>query len=832
MENKRSLKQRLLDHRYLTYISALLFSLLLYCFGNLIDTPRGDTLFTLFVVHAGLAILCLICYMTMERKKPYSKDIKTVLWLLWLVSCYALNREIPVFDESTTWQAVLLVISGATLLTFRYADLLPGWGRALLGISAGVATLLFAYLAICCIPLFPFAAVGIILLGLGFHAFVPAFLVYHTISAIRNLQLGKPALTGAALSLLIVAAFCIRYAMIVQDINQAYNRKMIEGSDELPAWVETANQLRPGFVNDRVLKTGLVFTTSEVLQNLFDFDMPNRNFDARNFHDPLVTIAHLFSPALRPDHADRIKILEALYDSRHEAQERLWSGDKLSTTYVHTCIRLWPEQHLAYTEKSITVYNAARWGAAEGIYSFELPEGGVVTSLSLWINGKEEKAILTTKEKADTAYKTIVGVEQRDPSLVRWQEGNTVSLRVFPVNSMDSRVFKIGVTAPLKVEGGKMIYYNIAFRGPVFRRATEYTSITNEGDQLPAVKPAGFARNGTLLEREGAYRPNWQLEMPLVPLRPQTFAFNGNAYTIQAYEPERSSVSTSAIYLDINHSWTRADMRTIFGMAGNIPIKTFAGDKFVSLTKENFREHVEPLLDNRFSLFPFHRIPDPAGALVITKNTTVSPALTDLEGSVFRLKLAERLADPAFPKIRLYDLGTRLSPYLASLKAARAFRYEQGNVTQLRELLNKGLFAEDPETPDKVVIDEAKAAIVRRADSSATGTAPDHLMRLFAYNHILQQTGKGLITGSQGQEHLVAAAKEAYVVSPISSLVVLETQQDYDRFGIHDEGNSLKNASLNGNGAVPEPHEWALIVLAIVSLYIYLNRRRWTVSNA
>ncbi|WP_333863463.1 hypothetical protein, partial [Chitinophaga sp.] len=113
-----------------------------------------------------------------------------------------------------------------------------------------------------------------------------------------------------------------------------------------------------------------------------------------------------------------------------------------------------------------------------------------------------------------------------------------------------------------------------------------------------------------------------------------------------------------------------------------------------------------------------------------------------------------------------------------------------------------------------------------------TGTAPDHLMRLFAYNHILQQTGRGLITGSLGQEHLVAAAKEAYVVSPISSLVVLETQQDYDRFGIHDEGNSLKNASLNGNGAVPEPHEWALIILAIVSLYLYLNRRRWTVSNA
>lgn len=831
MENIRSLKQRLLDHRYLSYFSVLLFSVLLYFIGNLIDTPTEGSLFAFFVIHAGLAILCLIFYWTMERKNPHKKDIITVIWLLWLVSCYALNREIPVFEDTTTWQGVLLIISGCTLLLFRYVDLMPRWASILTGISAGIAVTLFIYLAICCLPLTPFAIIGIIALGLGFHAFVPAFLVYHTISAIRSLHLGKPALTGAALSLVVITAFSIRYAAVVRDINKTFNRKLVEGTEELPIWVETTRQLRPGFVTDRVLKTGLVYTPSAPLNDFIDFDLPSRSFDARHYHDPLVTLAHLFSPELRPGLTERVKILEALYDSRHEAQERLWSGDKLSTTYIHTRIKLWPEQHLAYTEKSITVYNASKWGTAEGIYSFELPEGGVVTSLSLWINGKEEKAILTTKEIADTAYKTIVGVERRDPSLVRWQEGNTVSVRVFPVNSMESRVFKIGVTAPLKVEDGKMIYNNIAFRGPVFRRATEYTSISSEGEPLTE-KPAGFSRNGTLLEREGAYRPGWQLSMPLLPLHPRTFAFNGHAYTIEPYKAARSSVATTAIYLDINHSWTRADMRNVFAMAGNIPVKTFTGDKFVSLTKENFREFVEPLLKHRFSLFPFHRIPDPGGALVITKNTGASPALTDLEGSVFRLKLAGRLADPSFPKIRLYDLGNRLSAYLASLKASRTFRYEQGNLDQLRELLNKGLFADDPETPDKVVIDAAKAAIVRRADSTATGTAPDHLMRLFAYNHILQQTGKGLITGSLGQEHLVAAAKEAYVVSPISSLVVLETQQDYDRFGIHDEGNSLKNASLNGNGAVPEPHEWALIILAIVSLYLYLNRRRWTVSNA
>jgi hypothetical protein len=52
-------------------------------------------------------------------------------------------------------------------------------------------------------------------------------------------------------------------------------------------------------------------------------------------------------------------------------------------------------------------------------------------------------------------------------------------------------------------------------------------------------------------------------------------------------------------------------------------------------------------------------------------------------------------------------------------------------------------------------------------------------------------------------------------VSPVSSLVVLETREDYKRFDIKDTDNSLKNASLNGKGAVPEPHEWALIIIAV-----------------
>jgi hypothetical protein len=54
---------------------------------------------------------------------------------------------------------------------------------------------------------------------------------------------------------------------------------------------------------------------------------------------------------------------------------------------------------------------------------------------------------------------------------------------------------------------------------------------------------------------------------------------------------------------------------------------------------------------------------------------------------------------------------------------------------------------------------------------------------------------------------------------------VLETQQDYQRFGIDENKNSLKNASMKSSGAVPEPQEWMLIILA-AGVVVYLVTRQ------
>jgi hypothetical protein len=82
----------------------------------------------------------------------------------------------------------------------------------------------------------------------------------------------------------------------------------------------------------------------------------------------------------------------------------------------------------------------------------------------------------------------------------------------------------------------------------------------------------------------------------------------------------------------------------------------------------------------------------------------------------------------------------------------------------------------------------------------------------------------------------VRKAEEAFIVSPLSSLVVLESKADYDRMGIKENKNTLGNAAIGatkntlgnviGNkGAVPEPHEWALLAI-IAAIVAWQYRKR------
>ena len=251
---------------------------------------------------------------------------------------------------------------------------------------------------------------------------------------------------------------------------------------------------------------------------------------------------------------------------------------------------------------------------------------------------------------------------------------------------------------------------------------------------------------------------------------------------------------------------------------------------FVSLSSENWKEVTDALRQANFSLFPFHRVQHSESAIVVTKGKELSPYLRDVKKSAFAEGISQHFADGRKVYVFSFEGGT--STYIKSLKELRAFHFTQGNAEKLLDILKTKTFPIVIETDEQVALHESGMVIQKKqtAQVNTKDNAPDHLARLFAYNNIMRQVGANYFKDDFINEKLVEEAATAYVVSPVSSLIVLETKEDYERFGIKEKENSLHNASKNSSGAVPEPHEWVLIIVFLGFIAFYVVRSKLKLS--
>jgi len=823
----------------------LAISAALYAVEEYSGIVRTNDNLTVFFVHYFLAIAYVIILGINKaygfRRSWHQENIhKTVILLnLFLVSSYALNRSMNVFEDSVNWLCAYLLLSSTALLSFSFFSCLPKAVNRIQQLLLGSAMVLYVYLAVYVANFYILGFIGIIVLGIGIHIFTPLILFVLAIRlqvlTHRQNRTGYGWLVvGIIIPILIMAGFLVEWKARVRAIDRLSSQVVLQSTTDVPVWVNVARNVKNDWITHRILKSRMVYTLSNGHFN-GDFFRWDSDWDERRRHDPLVFLAGDLSSSSLSD-TDRINILKALTDGRHRSETRLWSGNDLITSNIVTDADIYPNLRIAYTEYYFNIRNTSlrqRWDGnrQEALYSFDLPEGSVVTSLSLWINGVEEKGILTSKAKASEAYTTIVGTEARDPSVVHWQEGNTVTVRVFPCTVDEERKFKLGVSSPLIVKDDKLIYKDITFKGPVATDATQTMRIRVVGNGQDINLPNGFKKNlkGEYI-REGVYDGGFEIEMDRHTIPSNHFAVGGFSYSVKEVNVVPQPVHYRQIYFDINNSWTLDDIRSLRPMMGKTSVSVFYDNEFLQLSEDNYDEVTSVLQKNNFSLFPFYLLKDTNEALVVSKGKQLSPHLTDLKNSNFAAKIGKYFLSGR--KVRVFNLGPEASTIVRSLRELRGIEYASGNVADLHSLVDKSLFPAIAESGDRVVIHDAKIAIERQAvKTGIVNDAPDHLARLFAYNNIMRQLGTNFFREGEINQALVDEAARAYVVSPVSSLIVLESQKDYDRFGIKDIDDTLGNASKNSSGAVPEPHEWALIVLFLVLIIYYVinyRRNQWS----
>ncbi|KQO33908.1 hypothetical protein ASF10_17850 [Flavobacterium sp. Leaf82] len=803
-----------------TLFSSLFLIGALLCKESEFNDYQGIAFFSLIFEFIYGVVLSFILF----RNKENYIHLIPFLILNWFIGCFSLNIFIPVFHDLPIW-VYFATLAFCLSNFFIYSNSDESKNTSIAFFINGISFLLILYFAIYLIPIMPFSFFGILALGLGFYGLVPAIVVIiHTCTILRYLSRYKNyavSFSGGILVVLIsLTVFTIGLNIESRKITQFARINSFDQNNELPYYISISQNLKPNFFNEILLKKDIVYIP---LHDIFDFrgfdSFGSKQYNERKIHNPFISIAYLFCKDLNLYNDDKINILKSNFDKRLETEEQLWSGKDLFTKSIKEDVKIYPEARLAYTEITMNIAcEKDSWRDREAIYSFQLPEGSVATSLSLWVNGIERKGVLTTKEKAKAAYNQIVGVESRDPSLMQWKEGNKVVVRVFPINYNTPRTFKCGFTTPLKVEDNQMKYQSLSIKGPNISNAETTSRIQTVGNtKIETSKDFELNKGYYINQSKGL--DDWEAYMPLTKVS-NLFAWKNKIYEVKDIQKMTIPFKPSEIILDLNSSWTTKQIESFVELNKKNLFVIINGKK-KEINKDNFKAIELEFEDLHYSLLPLYEITQ--NSLIITKSGTFSANFEELEDSNYLKKIRTGTKDR---NLKVINISSDINPFWQTIKEQKYVDYYQTSLKNSLELINKNQFVVFKTETNTVNIEPANMAITESPQTDTVKSkGPNHIYRMYAFGKVLDEQVK-IQNDSLVQNQYVDLAKDANIVTPISSLIVLETDADYKNNGIEKNVDTLGNASINNDGAVPEPHEWLLIILGSTILFFYYRKHK------
>jgi TonB family protein len=96
-------------------------------------------------------------------------------------------------------------------------------------------------------------------------------------------------------------------------------------------------------------------------------------------------------------------------------------------------------------------------GQAEAIIRLAVPVGAAVTDAVLWVNGKPMRGAFVERQRASAVYSSIV-TRRRDPALVTWDGPGWIGVSIYPLEHGEPRRFELEWVEPAAVAGGRVQY--------------------------------------------------------------------------------------------------------------------------------------------------------------------------------------------------------------------------------------------------------------------------------------------------------------------------------------------------------------------------------------
>jgi hypothetical protein len=495
---------------------------------------------------------------------------------------------------------------------------------------------------------------------------------------------------------------------------------------------------------------------------------------------------------------------------------------------------------VSYLEWTLVFKNNAVW-PQEARTEIALPEGGVVSRVTLWINGEEQEAAFGGRAETRQAYTNIVA-QRRDPLLVTTSGAGRALVQCFPVPANGEMKIRIGVTAPLELENleeGKV-------RLPYLLESNfKIDNQTTHAVWVEASQPLTTANDALKPERseQGAYALRGLVRDSDLPGRAAIYARRsrnsgvswgsdphaGNNTVIVQRAEEQRVTPPSRVVLVIDGSRAMRGARDEVAaslaklprnlsvaavVAGDEPMELAGADNAAlarqlrALDYSGGRDNV-PALARGWDI----AAQEPGAAIVWIHGPqqVVFHPIEDLKQRWERRPQGPRLYD--LPVANGSDV---ITASLDGVDAVRTIRSAGGFGSSLERL-----FASWDGQSTQLVFVRDRAKAEKQTAGSRSPTASSHLARLWARDETLR-----LITMEKPQRDEAIKIASAYqIVTPVSGAVVLESEAQYKVAG-------LEQAPSDSVPTVPEPEEWALmLIVAMILAWMLLSRRlRWKTS--
>jgi vault protein inter-alpha-trypsin-like protein len=497
---------------------------------------------------------------------------------------------------------------------------------------------------------------------------------------------------------------------------------------------------------------------------------------------------------------------------------------------------------VAYLEWTMELRNNAAQDR-EVRLQLALPPGGVVSRATLWVNGEEREAAYAGRGEVRAAYRQVAVQQRRDPLLVTSKGADRILAQAFPVpRGGGSLKFKIGISAPLQIETASaatltlpaVIDRNFSFPAgaghSVWIESKQALAAPASGLVVGRSEGGSFRIAGSLEDRQlSGARPAVRVQRN-AEARALISRLGDGEFIMQEIMAEEAQPSAAVMLVIDGSARLKATVAPLLAALDTVAPSTRVGAilatepvRWVTMAPWSAAQKQaigQLLLPSSFvgGQDNAPALADAIAALEAEPNARLlwihGPQPVSFRGSAARLEQAiERLS--RLPRVTLYAVEAgpnELLPDVPWAWSARTLPYSGSPAADLSAFLAHATGKDRALSLRRSQVDAAAALLPRGSD---------HVARLWARERVLELMQAD---PTANRAAAVALAAPYRLVTPVSGAVVLESRQQY-------EENGLTPASQATVPTVPEPHEWALIIVALVGLG-WLMWRQWQQPTA